>query len=152
MTIDNYKEYLRKAASYCAYQERTQAEVRERLREWLIFGDDAELLIARLIEENFLNEERFAKAFVGGKFRVKNWGRNKIKYELKMRGLSDYNIKIGLKEIDESTYQETLKKLLLKKKKELFAEKPSILKQKLAKFVIGKGYESELVWEMVLKI
>ena len=152
MTNDNHKEFLRKASSFCAYQERTQDEVRKRLREWEIVGDDAELIISRLIEERFLNEERFAKAFAGGKFRVKKWGRIKIKYELKMRGLSDYNIKIGMKEINDEDYRETLKNLLKKKKKELFAKKTSILKQKLAKYVIGKGFESELVWAIIAEM
>lgn len=147
------QQYLIKAANYCAYQERTQAEVRERLAEWGIYGDDAEQIIVRLIEENFLNEERFAKAFAGGKFRVKNWGRQKIKYELKARGLSDYCIRIGMAEIEDDDYLKTLQEILEKKSKELKSEKnPQILKQKLARYAIGKGYESDLVWEIINKM
>ncbi|MCU0327086.1 MAG: RecX family transcriptional regulator [Spirosomaceae bacterium] len=150
MTQEKYTQYLVKAANYCTYQERTQAEVRERLADWGIYGDDADLLIAGLIEENFLSEERFAKAFAGGKFRVKHWGRNKIRYELKSRGLSEYCIKIGMAEIDDEEYLEALKELLTKKKHELRTEKnPQILKQKLARFAIGKGYESGLVWDVI---
>jgi regulatory protein len=150
MTQEKYTQYLVKAANYCAYQERTQAEVRERLADWGVYGDDADLLIAGLIEENFLSEERFAKAFAGGKFRVKHWGRNKIRYELKSRGLSEYCIKIGMAEIDDNEYVEALKELLKKKKHELRTEKnPQILKQKLARFAIGKGYESGLVWDII---
>jgi regulatory protein len=147
------QQYLIKAANYCAYQERTHAEVRERLAEWGIYGNDAEQIIAGLIEENFLSEERFAKAFAGGKFRVKNWGRLKIKYELKARGLSDYCIRVGMAEIEDDEYLNTLNEILEKKTKELKFEKDKqILKQKLARYAIGKGYESDLVWEVIGRI
>ena len=106
-----------------------------------------------MIEDNFLNEERFAKIFAGSKFRVKQWGRQKIKYELKARKLSEYCIKVGLAEIEDDDYIETLKNILEKKKQELRAEKqPLIVKQKLARYAIGKGFEGDLVWEMVGKI
>ena len=147
------KDILVKAANFCAYQERTHAEVRERLQKWEVWGDDAEEIIAYLITENFLNEERFAKIFAGSKFRVKQWGRQKIKYELKARKLSEYCIKVGLAEIEDDDYIETLKTILDKKKHELRTEKQSlILKQKLARYAIGKGFESALVWEMIGKI
>jgi regulatory protein len=143
------KSFLQKAAGFCAYQERTHAEVRERLREWGIWGDEAEEMIAYLIENNYLNEERFAKAFAGGKFRVKNWGRIRIKQELKMKGLSEYCIKIGLAEIDDESYQQSIKKLIEKKSEEFDFENIFIKKQKIARYIIGKGYESELVWRFM---
>ena len=143
------QEALRKAASFCAYQERTHREVRQRLKEWGVLGDEAEEIIARLIEENFLNEERFARIFAGSKFRVKHWGKIRIEQELKMRGLSAYNIRAGLSEIDNHDYRQTLSKLLEKKSKELRAETPYIRKQKAARFVIGKGFEGELVWQLL---
>lgn len=147
------KDILVKAANFCAYQERTHAEVRERLQKWEVWGDDAEEIITYLITDNFLNEERFAKIFAGSKFRVKQWGRQKIKYELKARKLSEYCIKVGLAEIEDDDYIETLKTILDKKKHELRTEKQSlILKQKLARYAIGKGFESALVWEMIGKI
>jgi regulatory protein len=153
MTQEKYRQYLIKAANYCAYQERTQAEVRERLAEWAIYGDDAEQVIVGLIEENFLSEERFAKAFAGGKFRVKNWGRLKIKYELKARGLSDYCIRVGMAEIEDDDYLKTLNEIIEKKAKELkFEKSKQILKQKLARYAIGKGFESELVWGVIGQI
>ncbi len=153
MTQEKYRQYLVKAANYCAYQERTQAEVRGRLAEWGIYGDDAENLIAGLIEENFLSEERFAKSFAGGKFRVKHWGRLKIKYELKARGLSDYCIRIGMAEIEDEDYLKTINDLIVKKANELKNEKDKqVLKQKLARYVIGKGYESDLVWSAIAQI
>lgn len=144
------KEILVKAANFCVYQERTQAEMRERLKEWQIFGDDAEELIAYLISENYINEERFAKVFAGSKFRVKKWGKKKIRYELKARRLTEYCIKAGLAEIDEDDYYETLKELLAKKQHEFRNEKnPLLIKQKLARFAIGKGYESDLIWQAI---
>ncbi|CAH0996357.1 Regulatory protein RecX [Emticicia aquatica] len=147
------RDILVKAANFCAYQERTHAEVRERLQKWEVWGDEAEEMITYLIEDNFLNEERFAKIFAGSKFRVKQWGRQKIKYELKARKLSEYCIKVGMAEIDDDDYIETLKTILEKKKHELRTEKqPLIVKQKLARYAIGKGFEGELVWEIIAQI
>lgn len=139
-----------KAASYCAYQERTQDEVRQRLKDWNVWGDDAEEIISELIQENFLNEERFAKTFAGSKFRVKKWGRRKIAFELKKRKLSDYCIRAGMSEIDETAYYDTLKTLIDKKKHDYRAEENTFkLHQKIAQFAIGKGYESALIWEIL---
>lgn len=139
-----------KAASFCAYQERTQDEVRQRLKEWNTWGDEAEEIISELIQENFLNEERFAKTFAGSKFRVKKWGRRKIMFELKKRRLSDYCIKAGMNEIDDEDYYETLKTLIEKKKHDYRKEENEYkLNQKVATFLVGKGYESGLIWEIL---
>jgi regulatory protein len=143
------KEALLKAANYCAYQERTQREVRQRLRDWGLLPDEAEGVIAELIIEGFLNEERYAKTYAGGKFRVKEWGRQKIAYELKLKGLSARNIQTGLAEIDDETYQATLSELLRKKAATLRKDSPLVRKQKLARFAIGKGYEPDLVWDLL---
>ena len=133
---------LQKAASYCAYQERTQDEVRQRLKKWNVWGEEADELIAELISMNYLSEERFAKTYAGGKFRIKNWGRRKIEQELQRRGLSSYSIEKGMQEINE---------LLAKKKLLLERTEPDLFKrkQKLARFAIGKGYEGELVWKEI---
>lgn len=142
---------LQKAASYCAYQERTQDEVKQRLKKWNVWGEEADEIIAELISMNYLSEERFAKTYAGGKFRMKSWGRMKIKQELNRRGLSDYSITSGMKEINDEAYLSTLKDLLAKKK--ILLENTETdkfkLKQKLARFALGKGYESELVWKVV---
>jgi regulatory protein len=142
---------LQKAASYCAYQERTQDEVKQRLKKWNVWGEEADEIIAELISMNYLSEERFAKTYAGGKFRVKNWGRMKIKQELNRRGLSEYSIASGMKEINDEAYLSGLQDLLAKKK--ILLEKTETdkfkLKQKLARFALGKGYESELVWKVV---
>ncbi|TDE12005.1 regulatory protein RecX [Dyadobacter psychrotolerans] len=142
---------LQKAASYCAYQERTQDEVKQRLKKWDVWGDEADEIIAELISMNYLSEERFAKTYAGGKFRMKNWGRMKIKQELHRRGLSDYSIAKGMGEIGDEVYLTGLKELLQKKKDLLSRTETDVfkLKQKLARFALGKGYESELVWKTI---
>ena len=145
---------LQKAASYCAYQERTQDEVRIRLKKWDVWGEEADEIIAELISQNYLSEERFAKTYAGGKFRMKNWGRMKIKQELHRRGLSEYSIEKGMKEIGDQAYQEGLKELLTKKK--ILLERTETdkfkLKQKLARFAMSKGYESEMIWKTIEEI
>jgi len=142
---------LQKAASYCAYQERTQDEVRQRLKKWNVWGEESDEIIAELISQNYLSEERFAKTYAGGKFRMKNWGRMKIKQELHRRGLSEYSIEKGMKEIGDKAYLEGLKEILTKKK--ILLERTETdkykLKQKLVRFALGKGYESELVWKTI---
>jgi regulatory protein len=139
-----------KASNYCAYQERTQNEVRQRLKKWEVWGDEAEEIISELIQENFIDEERFAKVFASSKFRVKKWGKRKILLELKRRNISDYCIRQGMNEIDQDNYEHSLTELFEKKlsraKKD---ENPFITQQKLGKFAIGKGYESELVWRIL---
>lgn len=133
---------------YCAYQERTHQEAREKLRELGVYGDDAEEIIVRLIEDNFLNEERYAKAFAGGKFRMMNWGKQKILYALKQKGLSDYCIKQGLAEIPNDDYLQTLQKLIEKKHTALALQEPNklALKQKIAQYLFSKGFEQDLIW------
>jgi regulatory protein len=140
---------LQKAASYCAYQERTQDEVKQRLKKWNVWGDEADEIIAELISMNYLSEERFAKTYAGGKFRVKNWGRMKIRQELSRRGLSTYSIEKGMDEIGDEAYVTGLRELLSKKRDLLSKTEtdPFKLKQKLARFALGKGYESEMVWK-----
>lgn len=145
---------LQKAASYCSYQERTQDEVKKRLKKWDVWGEEADEIIAELITMNYLSEERFAKTFAGGKFRIKNWGKLKIKQELNRRGLSDYSIREGMSEIKDENYVASLRQVIVKKKALLDGKEPDAfkLKQKLAKFALGKGYESELVWKTVEEI
>lgn len=146
------QQALLKAASYCAYQERCYSEVEEKLAEWGVYGTDAGEIMIKLSEQNYLNEERFAKAFAGGKFRTKQWGRNKIIRELKMRKVSEYNIRVGLKEIDDETYQQTLLELITEKMDEVKAPSVQAKKFKTATFAISKGYESDLVWNLINKL
>jgi regulatory protein len=142
---------LIKAESTCAYQERCQQEMRDKLYEWGLHSADVENIIAKLITDNFLNEERFANAYAGGKFRIKKWGRVKIKLELKKRKISDYCIKKAMQEIDDSDYIKTLKDLIAKKSKEIKGGKDYQRKYKIAKYIASRGFEQDLIWD-VLKL
>jgi regulatory protein len=148
---ERQKQILIKAASFCAYQERSLKEARQRLREWELTEDEIEPIITELTIQNYLNEERFARAFAGGKFRVKKWGRLKIKQELKLRGVSNDLIQKGLSEIDGDDYEETLRDLLEKKARILRGE-PSDIKQKLLRFALSRGFESDIVWDLLKTI
>ena len=143
---------LSKAQKYCAYQERSHPEVRDKLYSFGLWKKEVEEILTQLIISGFLNEERFAKAFAGGKFRMKKWGRNKIENELKQRGISSKCIQIGLKEIDERDYRKTLTQLV--RKKALAVAEDNLFKKrsKVANFVVGKGYEPELVWSLILDL
>ena len=143
------QQALLKAANYCAYQERCHQEVKQKLKEWGLRENEALDVMHQLIEQQYLNEERFAQAFAGGKFRTKQWGRVKIKLELKLREVSDYCIKSALQEIDESDYLQTLQNLLDKKWAETKA--PNVLNKraKVARYVVSKGFEQQLVWEVL---
>lgn len=148
------KTILVKAASYCAYQERTQQEVRERLKKWNIFGDEAEEIISELIALNYLNEERFAKSFAGGKFRIKKWGGLKIRQELQRKGLTDYNIRVAMEEINLDDYEKELYQLIQKKYEAVSRTEPDLWKQKqkVARYAISKGFESDMVWKAIATI
>ena len=138
-----------KAANFCAYQERSQKEVRNKLYDLGLYGDDVEDVLTDLIMDGFINEERFAKAYVGGKFRVKKWGRKRISLGLKQHNLSAYCLKKGFEEIDQADYLATLESLILKKSESLTEQDLFKKRTKVASFVIYKGYESELVWEFI---
>ena len=141
-----------KISSYCAYQERSHKEVRNKLYEYGLHRADVDEILSRLITDGFLNEERFAKAFAGGKFRIKKWGRNKIINELESHGVTSKCIQKGLSEIESADYNKALRSLL-KKKLELTSEENLFKKRdKVARFAIGKGYESELVWGMLKEL
>jgi regulatory protein len=140
---------LQKMRKYCAYQERCHLEAKQKLYSWFMYGSDVEQIISQLIEEGFLNEERFAKAIAGGKFRQKGWGRKKIENTLKQKGISSYLITSSMKEIDGKEYVKKLEQLLNKKKETLKPESMMLQKQKLGRFAISKGYEGEMVWGMV---
>lgn len=140
------RAYLEKARHYCSYQERCHSEVRNKLFELGARGLDLDNIIVRLIEENFLNEERFAIAYAGGKFRQKQWGRIKITLELKARKISEYCIKKALKEIDEDDYIQTLDNIIYKKIGTLKIKNTIAKKMKLATYGMSRGYEQDLVW------
>ena len=138
---------------YCAYQERSHAEVKKKLYGFGMYKNEVELLMSQLIEENYLNEERFAMAFAGGKFRIKQWGKIKIKYELKQRQVSDYSIKIALSAIPDDDYEKTLQKLASEKLATLKTEQNIFTKKsKLQNYLVGKGYEYNVVAEVLKNV
>lgn len=144
---------LQKIKHYCAYQERSHAEVKEKLYGFGLYKKEVEPIISTLIEENYLNEERFAIAYAGGHFRSKDWGRVKIKYQLKQKQVSEYCIKKALKAIDEEDYQKTLQRLFDLKLKSLKSEKNIFIKKrKLQDHLLQKGFETELVRALIAGI
>jgi regulatory protein len=135
-----------KASHYCAYQERSHKEVRNKLYEYGLHKNDVEDVISKLITDGFLNEERFAKAFAGGKFRIKKWGRKKIVHELEALGLTPRCIRTGLQSIDESDYRRVLVDLLKKKLTQTVEPNAFKKRDKVGRFAISKGYEPDAVW------
>lgn len=143
------KETYRKALHYCTYRERSQQEVRDKLYEWHLRSNDVENMIADLISAGFLNEERFARAYCGGKFRINGWGKNKIRNGLIQKKVSPKCIELGLSEISEKDYNMELKKILSAKLKGVSKKELMQQRHKAARFAIGKGYESEKVWSIL---
>lgn len=144
---DPYQALL-KAQGYCAYQERAQQEVRDKLYEWGMWPDAVESIISELIVQGYLNEARFATAFAGGKFRIKKWGRVKIKMELKKRRVPDNLIRDALKTIDEREYAKTLQQLLEQKSREVKEKHPLKKQQKVMRYLASKGFEQDLIWDL----
>ena len=140
---------LRKLQRYCVYQERSHQEVRQKLLDLGIYGDDLEDIIAELITDNFLNELRFAQVYAGGKFRIKKWGRYKIKRELKQKRVSEYCIKKAMLEIDEDDYIATLHEIFEKRLKIISEPNEFQTNGNLAKYAISRGFESDIVWREV---
>lgn len=138
-----------KIRRYCAFQERSHQEVRNKLYEYGIYRSDIDEMLADLITEGYLNEERFSKAFAGGKFRMKKWGRIKISHALESKGISPNCIRIGLKEIDETSYVNTLRELLEEKSRQIDEGDIFVLRDRISKYVIQKGYEPDIVWKEI---
>lgn len=152
MAFQNFtpQQSIQKIKQYCAYQERCHAEVRDKLYSFGLNKMEVESIISELITENYLNEERFAIHYAGGKFRMKQWGKNKIKQSLKFKQVSDYCIKKALKEIDEKEYEKTFIKLTELKLRTLKGEKNIFIKKrKLQDFLLMKGYEASMIREVV---
>jgi regulatory protein len=139
------EQALQKLRHYCGYQERCHSEVKEKLWQLKVNRREHDEIIASLIEEGYLNEERFAILFAGGKYRVKQWGRVKIKYELKQRMVSEYSIKKALKQIDEKDYIKTLNKLAEKKYASLKEDQWMVRKKKTIDYLLQRGFEMELI-------
>lgn len=139
----------KKAESYCAYQERSQQEVRDKLYSWGLSPNEVEQVISELVIDNFINEERFATSYVSGRFKIKHWGKRKIEQGLKMKGISPRMIKDSLNSIDMEEYFASLNYLLEKKSAVLQEKDPYKRKMKLANFAIGRGFENEFIFDIL---
>ena len=138
---------LKKVLHYCAYQDRCTQEVRIKLATFDMPDSEKDKFLKLLVDEGYLDDERYASTFVRSKIHLKKWGVNKIKMALKMKGLSDEIISNALSEIDPEIYKEELIKVL--KAKKINETDPYKRKAKLAQYAIQKGYEPGLVWETV---
>lgn len=143
------EQAIQRIRHYCAYQERAQQEVRDKLYELGMTMDDVEEIMSDLIAENFLNEERFATQFAGGHFRIKGWGKVKIQHALQQKRVSSFNIKIGLKAIDEDAYLQTLQALATKKWNSLKGERGLSRMAKTQAFLHQRGFEPILYQPIV---
>ncbi|MCD0488836.1 RecX family transcriptional regulator [Pedobacter sp. MC2016-14] len=138
-----------KAESYCAYQERAQQEVRDKLYDWGLHHNEVEQVISELIVSNFLNEERFAQAYVSGKFNIKRWGKVKIKQGLKFKKVPEKMITKALNAIDYDDYLQAILTTAEKKAPFITEKDPYKKKNKLVTYLIGKGFESNLIYEIL---
>jgi len=136
-TVD---EARRKLEHFCAYQDRSHYQVEKKLREMRMIPDAIDDIIMHLIKENFLNEERFARSFVRGKFRLKQWGKLKIIQALKQHYIHQNLINKALEEINKSDYSNTIEKLIAKKKREYHSKSAYELRQKISRYLNQKGY------------
>ncbi|KQC30894.1 regulatory protein RecX [Flagellimonas eckloniae] len=145
-------EATRKLENYCAYQERCHKDVLEKLRTMRMIPEAIDQIVSHLIQENYLNEERFAKSFARGKFSIKKWGKNRIINELKQRQISRFNIKTALAEINEETYHKTLSELANKRLAQIHETNLQKRRKKLADYLLYRGWESNLVYEKLKEL
>ncbi len=138
---------LQKIASYCAYQERSEKEVRQKLQTWDLPYDLTEKLVEKLYTEDFINEERYARSFVRGKFNIKKWGRNKIRHALRQNDIAQTLIQNALTEIDPEEYRKVLTELTEKKRQQNPTDKNALFR-----FLTQRGFETDLVTEVLRQV
>jgi len=143
-TVDEAQKVLE---NYCAYQERCHKDVKSKLKEMKMIPEAIDNILVHLIEQKYLNEERFAKAFVRGKFRIKKWGKSRLVRELKFREISKYSIESGLSEINPEEYLEVLDELVKKRIAQVKEPHPYKKKRKIADYLLYRGWESHLIYE-----
>lgn len=146
----SFLEAKQKIESFCAYQERCDFEVRQKLYAWSLLTDDVNALISHLISNNYLNEERFAEAYVSGKFRIKKWGRIKIRQQLKLKKISDYSINKAFAQIDDTAYYDMARNLITAKSQLVKSKNKWDKLNKLKRYLASKGFETELIHELVV--
>ena len=148
-TVD---EFQKKMEHYCVYQDRCHQEVERKMGEYQLIPEAQEKILLHLMQHNFLNEERFSKSFARGKFRIKNWGKQRIVRELNFRNISSYNIKTALKEINEEDYLQTIHRITENKNNTIFEKNIHKRKKKLTDFLLRKGFEYDLIFKTVKDI
>ena len=148
-TVD---ELQKKMEYYCVYQDRCHQEVERKMTEYELIPEAKEKILLHLMQHNFLNEERFSKSFARGKFRIKNWGKQRIVRELKFKNISTYNIKTSLKEIDDELYIKTIEKIAASKNNTIKESNLFKKKKKIYDYLYRKGYESSLIQETISKL
>lgn len=141
------EQATKKLEHYCAYQERCHQEVRQKLKNMNMIAEATDVIIVHLLEHNYLNEERFAKTYVSGKFRIKKWGRRRLLLELKKKDISKFNINQAFKEISEEEYIEVFNELAEKRANAIFESNKLKKKKKLIDYLLYRGWESHLVYE-----
>lgn len=152
MKVNKIKSYTlaqaqKKLEYYCAYQERCHKEVIAKLRTLGMIPSVIDKIISELIKANYLNETRFTQSFVRGKFRIKKWGKNRILQELKVREISSFNIKLGMKEISDDNYQKTFYELFEKRRREVKQLTKTEQKKKIFSYMSYRGWENSKVYE-----
>lgn len=145
-------EATKKLEGYCAYQERCHKDVIAKLKQMRMIPEAIDQIVGHLIQENYLNEERFAQSFARGKFNIKKWGRNRIVNELRQRHISSYNIKSALAEIDDHIYLETLDNLAKKRLDSIKDTDIQKRRRKLADYLLYRGWESHLVYDKITEL
>ena len=148
-SIHTVDEALIKLENYCVYRERCHKEVEQKLYEFRMIPEAKEKIILHLMEHDLLNEERFAKAFARGKFRIKKWGKQRIIRELKYKGISKYNIDSALKEISDVDYLNAFNELAEKKFNSITESNKNKKKRKLIDYLMYRGWESHLIYDKV---
>jgi|TARA_B110000879_G_scaffold208905_1_gene295442 regulatory protein len=148
-TVD---EFQKKMEHYCVYQDRCHQEVERKMGEYQLIPEAQEKILLHLMQHNFLNEERFSKSFARGKFRIKNWGKQRIVRELNFRNISSYNIKTALKEINEEDYLQTIYRITENKNNNISEKNIHKRKKKLTDFLLRKGFEYDLIFKTVKDI
>lgn len=146
------EEIKKKLEYFCVYQDRCHQEVENKMKEFFLISEAKEQILIHLIQENYLNEERFSKSFARGKFRIKKWGKQRIVRELKFRDISAYNIKSALKEIEEEEYLKTIFEITEKRNESISEINQYKRKKKLIDFLLRKGYETDLVFKTVSEV
>lgn len=146
---DKEKEIFYKICRFCSYRERCISEVVQKMNDKAVESSLQEKIITLLLEENFINETRYAQSYVRGKFRTNHWGRVKIRQYLKSKGINNQAIEIGFKEIDEDVYIGSILRLIESKNKQVKDNNNFIRRKKIADYLIRKGFESDLVWENI---